>query len=153
MKTTLWMITTLLLFLVDSCSERPNRQPNRITENKSSSNQELLPDKSNARNSLDYYGTYFGVLPCADCEGIRTTLQLLPDQLYVLSWVYEGKEPRDFYERRGTWSWEDDNTTITLGNMDKPNQYKVVENALIHLDSKGEIITGELADKYRLQKQ
>lgn len=155
MNTTLLMISTLLMFLVDSCSENPTRYDNKTTENNKTVNvnNEIPPDKSNARNSLDYLGTYYGVLPCADCEGIKTTLQLLPGQEYVLSYTYEGKEPKDYYERKGTWSWEENNTTITLDNKDKPNQYKIVENALIHLDSNGEVITGELADKYRLKKQ
>lgn len=153
MNTTLWMFTTILLFLVDSCTEDPTRYDNSTTENHKTTENELPPDKSNARNSLDYYGTYTGILPCADCEGIKTTLQLLPDQQYVLHYVYEGKEPGNLYERTGSWSWEEDNTTITLDNIDKPNQYKVVENALIHLDRNGELITGELADQYRLEKQ
>lgn len=152
MKTALWMITTLLLFMVDSCTSNPTKQDNTTEETRTTTN-EMPPDKSNARNSLDYYGTYFGVLPCADCEGIRTTLKLLPEQKYILSYTYQGKEPKDLFEYRGTWSWEDDNTTITLSNRDKPNQYKVVENALIHLDSNGEVITGELEDHYKLTKQ
>ncbi|TVQ14506.1 MAG: copper resistance protein NlpE [Bacteroidetes bacterium] len=147
MKQLTLMISALLLFALLSCTFGNTHR------NKEQLSQEIPPDKSNARNSLDYLGTYFGVLPCADCEGISTTIQLLPDQNYVLSYLYKGKEPRNFFEQRGTWSWEDDNTTITLDNREKPNQYKVVENALIHLDKNGKIITGELAEHYRLKKE
>ena len=34
------------------------------------------PDIHNAETSLDYRGTYRGVLPAADCPGIETTLTL-----------------------------------------------------------------------------
>jgi copper homeostasis protein (lipoprotein) len=95
MKTTLWMITTLLLFMVDSCNSNPTKQDNTTEETRTTTN-EMPPDKSNARNSLDYYGTYFGVLPCADCEGIRTTLKLLPEQKYVCPIHTRGKNPKIF---------------------------------------------------------
>ena len=38
-----------------------------------------------SRNSLDWAGTYEGVLPCADCPGIRTRLTLNRDESYELS--------------------------------------------------------------------
>ena len=42
------------------------------------------PDIHNAETSLDYRGTYRGVLPAADCPGIETTLTLKPDGTYSL---------------------------------------------------------------------
>jgi len=33
-------------------------------------------------NSLDWAGVYRGVLPCADCPGIETTLRLATDSTY-----------------------------------------------------------------------
>ena len=38
-----------------------------------------MADIHNAETSLDYEGTYKGVLPAADCPGIETTLILNPD--------------------------------------------------------------------------
>ena len=38
----------------------------------------------NAKNSLDYIGTYKGILPCADCEGIETELELNSDKTYEI---------------------------------------------------------------------
>ena len=38
-------------------------------------------DMHNAENSLDIAGVYKGVLPCADCEGIETTIVLKDDKI------------------------------------------------------------------------
>ena len=45
-------------------------------------------DIHNAETSLDYEGTYKGVLPAADCPGIETTLILNPDKTFTLHSVY-----------------------------------------------------------------
>ncbi|GGD94473.1 copper resistance protein NlpE [Planktosalinus lacus] len=37
---------------------------------------EQAPDISTSENSLDWHGTYQGILPCADCEGIQTEVTL-----------------------------------------------------------------------------
>ena len=34
-----------------------------------------IVDGATAQNSLDVVGTYKGVLPCADCEGMETTIE------------------------------------------------------------------------------
>jgi copper homeostasis protein (lipoprotein) len=36
----------------------------------------IVIDEHNAKNSLDYIGMYKGIVPCADCEGIETILNL-----------------------------------------------------------------------------
>jgi uncharacterized lipoprotein NlpE involved in copper resistance len=38
----------------------------------------------NSRISLDWAGTYEGVLPCADCPGTKTRLTLNQDGSYLL---------------------------------------------------------------------
>ena len=49
----------LLVFVV-SCQKQTKK------DNKSN---DSLAISHNAKNSLDYIGTYKGILPCADCEG------------------------------------------------------------------------------------
>ena len=38
----------------------------------------------NSQTSLDWDGIYYGVLPCADCPGIQTTLYLNKDLSFKL---------------------------------------------------------------------
>lgn len=107
----------------------------------------------NAANSLDWHGTYTGVLPCADCEGISTTLTLNADETYHLITIYLGREDGEFH-RRGTFSWNDGGNTVRLNDFDSgPGLYFVAENRLFHLDMDGNRITGDLAGRYILDKQ
>ncbi|MCH7403183.1 copper resistance protein NlpE [Belliella kenyensis] len=110
-------------------------------------------DHHNALNSLDYMGVYKGVLPCADCEGIETIIELESGNSYVKKTIYLGKKDQQVIESSGTFSWLEDGNTIILETEDEPNKYLVGENVLFHLDMDGNRITGELADNYRLVKE
>lgn len=110
------------------------------------------PDPAhNAQNSLDWAGTYQGVLPCADCEGIKTTVVLLDDETYRMQSVYLGREGGPFTEE-GQLTWNEAGDTITLDGP-QPVRYFVGENQLFHLNLDGTRVTGELAEHYILAKQ
>ncbi|SNS15560.1 NlpE N-terminal domain-containing protein [Belliella buryatensis] len=109
-------------------------------------------DHHTAMTSLDYMGIYKGVLPCADCEGIETIIELGSGNSYVKKVIYLGKGDQKVIESGGTFTWNDDGNTITLNEEDAPNMYFVGENVLFHLDLDGNRIEGELASKYRLEK-
>lgn len=107
----------------------------------------------NSMNSLDWNGTYKGILPCADCEGIETILTLNTDRTYILITNYLGRNDALEEEKKGSFSWNEAGSIITLTNITSgPNQYKVGENRIWHLDMNGELITGDLADHYVLIK-
>ncbi|MDD4514645.1 copper resistance protein NlpE [Massilibacteroides sp.] len=113
-----------------------------------------VPDGHNAQNSLDYVGTYKGILPCGDCEGIETILVIETEDQFTKKTRYLGKENSPFFEESGTYSWNEAGNTIELvGVADAPNKYFVGENQLFQLDMEGERITGNLADKYILKKE
>jgi len=103
----------------------------------------------NSQNALDWQGMYTGVLPCADCEGIRTTLALQEGK-YTLKSVYLGKEASSFHSQ-GEFKWSEDGSSITLLG-DNAIRYKVGENKLFQLDLDGNLITGALKDHYVLIK-
>ncbi len=112
-----------------------------------------VADGHNSANSLDWAGVYKGVLPCADCEGIETSLTLKMDNSYQLSTTYLGKDATPF-KQQGSFQWDAKGSVIRLLNQkDGPALYKVVENQLIQLDMEGQLITGDLADNYKLNKQ
>lgn len=106
----------------------------------------------NSRTSLDWKGSYSGVLPCADCEGILVTLTLGSDKNYSLSNTYLGKND-DSKTYAGKFSWNDAGTAITLGGLSNmPQVYRVGENRLTQMDMSGKPVTGALAERYVLGK-
>lgn len=110
-----------------------------------------IVDDHNAKNSLDYQGTYTGKVPTASGEGMVVSLTL-QDSTYVKKTEYVGKKEK--FENKGKYTWNvQGNTVILDGIKGAPNQYFVGENTLIQLDMEGKRITGELADQYILKKQ
>jgi len=108
------------------------------------------PDSS--ATSLDWEGVYRGVVPCADCEGIETTVTLARNGSYRLETRYLGKSDTRF-EHQGVFTWNPEGNVITLeGLQNRPSRYLVSENHLVQLDLEGKRITGPLADRYRLPK-
>lgn len=104
----------------------------------------------NSMNSLDWDGIYSGILLCADCEGIATTIRLMKDKTYTITRSYLGRS-NESTTNAGTFEWDAVGSSIRLSG-EEPGRYKVGENRLIHLDRDGKPITGELAAKYVLTK-
>jgi copper homeostasis protein (lipoprotein) len=110
------------------------------------------PDGHTSSNSLDWAGTYSGVLPCADCPGIETVVTLRSDGTYERSTFYiDGETPPQ--TGNGTFTWDETGNKIVLETGDDEIvKYQVGENQLFHLDRDGERITSELAAHYLLKK-
>jgi copper homeostasis protein (lipoprotein) len=108
---------------------------------------------ANSRDALDWHGVYVGTLPCADCEGIRTRIELRGDGSFRRSLVYLGKDERSF-EDSGAFTWDDAGLRITLAGVEAESaqRYHVGEHVLFHLDREGQRITGDLAAAYRLEQ-
>lgn len=113
---------------------------------------QAIPDDHTSQNALDWYGSYSGLLPCASCEGIKTTLVLNADGSYSLTLNYLGESEPNTFETQGSFSWNEAGNTITLENKEAPNQYFVGENYIAKLDMEGNRVTGDLATLYILQK-
>ncbi|MBP1636200.1 MAG: protein of unknown function Meta and HslJ [Acidobacteria bacterium] len=105
-----------------------------------------------SRTSLDWAGTYTGIVPCADCEGIETAITLSKDLTFVMKTRYLGKEDTG-REVSGTFEWDQAGGSITLhGVPGGPARYLVGERRLVQLDREGNRITGDLADHYVLRQ-
>jgi uncharacterized lipoprotein NlpE involved in copper resistance len=105
-----------------------------------------------SQNSLDWAGVYQGVVPCADCAGIETTLRLAADGTYELSLQYLGKSTTPF-SSKGSFEWRQNGRAIELQTNDgTPRFFRVEENQLRQLDTRGQPIESALADKYVLRK-
>lgn len=109
-----------------------------------------VKDEHNAQNSLDYEGTYKGLLPTASGSGMEVTI-VLTEKSFTKTIVYVGKSDKAF-EEKGTYKWDESGSIITLDGADVPNQYFVGENTLTQLDIEGKRIEGKLAASYILKK-
>lgn len=109
-----------------------------------------VTDAHNAKNSLDYKGTYTGKLPTASGEGMVVSITL-SDSSFVKVTEYVGKKNK--FEEKGKYTWNKEGNTVTLeGVKDAPSKYFVGENTLTQLDMDGNKITGDMADMYILKK-
>ena len=114
---------------------------------------ESAPDAAHtSQNSLDYAGTYTGVLPCADCPGIKTEITLNADGSFTKKMTYLERKEAGIFKEKGTYSWDAAGQTITLEGPDTPSHYSVGENTLTQLDMEGKRVEGSLADFYVLKK-
>ena len=114
---------------------------------------DTLSISDNSQNSLDWQGTYKGVTPCADCEGIETEIILNLDLTYVMKTKYLGKGDGKVFEEKGSFVWDKSGGNIILkGSKGGPSQYKVGENQLIQLDMDGKVIEGDIAEMFILKK-
>ena len=102
--------------------------------------------------TADWYGIYQGIIPCADCEGVKTKITLLKDNTFKSQIQYIGKSDESFIET-GTIKWDENQSLIILNANDgESKQYQFNKNTLTHLDNNGQLITGDLADNYILMK-
>lgn len=147
-----FLLVTFSAIFLAACSSNTDKTEDATTDTTAAPVSTITGD--NSMNSLDWAGVYKGTVPCADCEGIETTITIANDSSYVLSLNYLGKKGAAPIEKKGTFSWNAAGNTITLnGITDGANQYLVGENRLIQLDLNGERINGDLAKKYELGKQ
>ena len=141
MKTQNIILVLLILFVgLASCKSTQKTQTNKVNTT-----------GDNSMNSVDWPGIYQGVLPCADCEGIQTQIVLNKDLSYLLDIRYNGKDEK-IYQTKGTFTWDENGSKITLDSPDK-QIYLVGENKLLVIDKNGNRITGDLAGKYIIEKE
>jgi len=133
------VIAASLFLLFEACKQ------------KGKSEQDNVADIHNPENSLDWEGLYIGTIPCADCEGIEVSVTLNEDNTYVMHYYYIGKENK-VEPFRGTFTWNEDGSTVIFSDKTMPHYFKVGENTLTQLDMEGKPIEGKLAVRYILNK-
>ncbi|ENX41051.1 copper resistance protein NlpE [Acinetobacter sp. NIPH 2100] len=150
MKKSLIAISLASIFLV-ACNKAETPKTDEQTPPATS---EVVDSAHTAENSLDWNGTYTGVVPCADCEGIKTELELNQDKTFELKETYLGKGDGKAFESKGSFNFDSQNTSIIeLDKAGDGRKYFVAEGYLKALDTEGKEITGELAEKYELKKE
>ena len=99
-----------------------------------------------------WVGHYDGMLPCGDCEGIRTLLSLYENHTYILSMKREGSNSLPSI-MRGSFSWNADHTVVQLDQNAQNRRYQVLSGSARLLNKDGSLITGVLADRYILKQR
>lgn len=151
MKNKLFLVICASLFFINCKKEVKEVEIKTDTISKVAV--ETPANSDNSQNSLDWQGTYKGVTPCADCEGIETEITLNTDLTFTLKIEYLGKGDGSVFQEAGSFVWDKTGGIISLeGLKGRPSQYKVGENRLFQLDMEGNVITGDLAEKYVLTK-
>lgn len=92
---------------------------------------------------LDAPRSWSGVIPCADCEGIRLTVDLFPDQSCIVRNEYLGKNRSS--SAFGRWSVEEGGALVLRGGTEAPQFFRVVDaETLRKLDSERREIATKL---------
>ncbi len=111
---------------------------------------QVFQPNDNSKTALDWPGTYSGTIPCADCPGIQTVVQLFSNNQFRISELFLSRSTKPVIST-GKFEWQKDYSRITLKGS-KNYQFLVAENQLVRLDSKGQRIEGANAQAYILKK-
>ena len=101
---------------------------------------------SRAFTEQELPATYTGVLPCADCEGIRYTLNLWDDGVFFLRMTYLGKGGGENFDDIGAWTLSADRARLILrGGREAQVMFAARSAELIRkLDLEGREIVSQL---------
>lgn len=158
MKKSLLAIALMSTLLV-ACNKHENKtettsDASTPVQTAQTNNNEAVDTAHTAENSLDWDGKYKGTLPCADCEGIKTELELKDDKTYELTETYLGKGDANPFETHGKFTFDKDNTSvITLDDKAQSRKFFIGENTATALDMEGKKVEGSLAEHYVLKKE
>jgi heat shock protein HslJ len=117
------MKAVLILFVLTSVLSARARQKASVAPS------EQRADLHTSQNSLDWAGVYQGVLPCADCPGIKTRLTLNNDGTYERVVQYLERQGTE-QTVRGLFTWQASGNAITLDQHGGGQQYSVGEGRL-----------------------
>ncbi len=99
--------------------------------------------------STNWTGTYQGELPCADCDGIKTVLELKANHTYVLTETYEGRDDKPLVTK-GKITIE--GNKVIAHDKEEKYQYLLEDNQITMLDTEGKKIDGSMASLYIFKK-
>lgn len=152
-----YYLILLIIMIIIGCHNKPKHDASiddavSTETEKNNKNKDITKlDSHSSMTALDWEGVYQGVVPCADCEGIKTCITLLGNYTYTRTLEYLGKSKNPIHES-GVFNWDETGAIITLGEGQNKQKYKVGEHVLFHLNKDGYQIEGDLAEKYKLMK-
>ncbi len=152
------ILGTAAIVLMVSCTQKdknpeinPKTDPMAIQTPTDTVSVDTLKTSHNSENSLDWYGTYEAVVPCADCPGIKTVLTLNKDRTFTISEEYLERKTKS--DDKGTFEWDAAGRVVTLKGKTASYKYKVGENNVTQLDMSGQPIDGPNKKLYVFTKK
>lgn len=143
MRNILTFILAITLF--SSCTKSKKQEQKEEKQER----QKEVVDGHTSQTSLDWSGTYKGVIPCADCPGIEMTVKLSEDQKIEIKSVYQSRDS-EFIED-SEFEWLDDGLRIYSEIDEQKYYFKIEENRIVYLDQEGNKVNSDL--NYTLKKQ
>jgi uncharacterized lipoprotein NlpE involved in copper resistance len=146
-----FLLLTLILTASIGCKSNVDNPDNELSDDLSENNKSL--QLHNSRNSLDWAGTYSGMLPCEDCLGVETILEIKEDETYKLtSRKTTAEDQAEEMQSSGNFTWNEEGSAINLEQEDEMPPLKVGENYLVPLDPRGFPIKAEPGNNFKLLK-
>jgi hypothetical protein len=124
----------LALFAVALAGCQPEETTGRPAAPSSEPDTAPVIDMHTSRNSLDWAGSYEGLLACADCAGIHTQVSLEADGRFE---IFTRRLVRDAAPSfaRGEFDWEAGGNTIALDAAGNRQRFAVGEGRLLLLEA------------------
>ena len=146
------------LFLLTACAPQENTAPasapaaaSTVATSQPAAEPAASAASTAAQPDAQWVGRYYGVLPCASCEGIETTLILQEDGSYLLTETYKQRQPFT-EETAGRFTWRKPQEIFQLDKAGGERLYQIGNGQIWALDADGKQVEGELANLYILKQ-
>lgn len=147
-----------LILLLAACAPQDNAAPastpaaaSTVATSQPAAEPAASAASTAAQPDAQWGGRYYGVLPCASCEGIETTLILQEDGSYRLTETYKQRQP--FTEKtEGRFTWRKPQEIFQLDKAGGERLYQIGNGQIWALDADGKQVEGELANLYILKQ-
>ena len=152
------LVLSLSTFALAACNKTPKSEDTQ-TQSQTTITQPSAPtvdtasSVNNAPTASEWVGKYKGTVPCADCEGIETELELKADQTYEFEQEYKGKGNDNKFKAKGTYMMDAANpSVISLDKAGDNRKFSKEGDSLHMLNAEGQKAEGALASNYILKK-
>ena len=142
----LLLVATAIITSMSGCTGSQKRTTQQEKESAT-----MATTTVNTKNK-NFYGTYEGTLPCADCSGIRTTQKINSDTIYQLWSEYLGKKNGVFEEISICNMLSENILEMVVPSFGEKNFYKILDDAVALPDSLGTLNNSELTDILYFEK-
>ncbi|MCA4808413.1 MULTISPECIES: copper resistance protein NlpE [Empedobacter] len=153
MKKIILATFTIAAFVVSSCKTKVEKVKDE--ENSKEYKVEIEIGNVSAENSIQFEGTYKGILPCyeKDCKEIEMEIKLLPNKGYVYSTKRLGLDKMAIMTT-GTFQFKEDGNTIVFPEIaNVPNAFLVEEGKITQLNKNQKKIESADSAKFVLTKE
>ncbi|WP_107785062.1 copper resistance protein NlpE [Campylobacter concisus] len=149
-----YLFAILISFFILGCAKNENLEPKQSTQNIAKEDKPLVqantpkkPEKLILPNSI--YSSFHTILPCPNCEGIKTIITLNKDKTYTKTMLTMDKEI-SLVEKNGTFD-VDDSAIILKDENGNLSYFAPNKNSLLQLDDKKNKRVGVLAQIYNFE--